>query len=52
MRRFARRLLPAGLVVAAGCAHHHDTGTSAYVFGTIFILIGLALGVALILGNK
>jgi len=42
----------AGWLLAAGCAHHGETGTSAYVLGTLFILIGLALAVGIILGNK
>ena len=36
--------------LAAGCAHHGETGTSAYVWGTIFIIIGLGLAVALVMG--
>jgi hypothetical protein len=51
MKRLARKLrgaIPSACVLAAGCAHYGDTSTSAYVMGTIFLLVGLALGVALI----
>ena len=50
--RGARLAWPAAAALAAGCAHHGDTGTSAYIFGTIFVLLGIALGVALILGSR
>ncbi len=52
MRRAARRIRAAGpalLALASGCAHHaEEAGTSAYVLGSIFVLIGLIAGVALI----
>ncbi len=47
--RGLRAALPAMIALAAGCAHHGETGTSAYVWGTLFLLIGIAAGVALIL---
>ena len=48
-RRF-RTALPALLALAGGCAHHHeDPTTSTYVWGTIFLLIGVALGIAVIM---
>ena len=50
--RRARLALPAVAALAAGCAHHGETGTSAYVFGAIFLLFGIAVGVGLILGSK
>lgn len=49
LARKARGAVPAASVLAAGCAHYGDTSTSAYVMGTLFIIIGLAVGVALIM---
>ena len=52
MRRFKtglRAALPALAALAAGCAHYGDTSTSAYVWGTVFILIGCIAGVAMIM---
>jgi hypothetical protein len=52
--RAARGLRTAVPALAAGCAHsYEDPTTTTYIVGAIFVLIGVALGVAIIIGlNK
>jgi len=49
LKRGFRAALPALAALAAGCAHYGDTSTSAYIWGSVFILIGVIAGVAIIL---
>ena len=45
-----RRAAAASMALFAGCAGPYDEPTtSTYVLGTIFVIIGVALGVALII---
>ena len=45
-----RRVLVSAFVLTAGCAGHpyEEPGTTGYVLGTIMVIVGIALGVALI----
>ena len=50
MKRLARRVGPLALALLAGCAGPYDEPTtSTYVLGTIFVIIGIALGVAVVM---
>ena len=50
MKKFAKRWAPALLALSAGCAGpYDDPGTSTYVVGAIFLIIGIIAGVALIM---
>jgi hypothetical protein len=50
VKRIARRVTPALLALMAGCAGpYDDPGTSTYVVGTIFLILGIVAGVALIM---
>ena len=50
MKRTLKRFAPAALALVAGCAGpYDDPSTSTYVLGTIFVIIGIALGAALIM---
>ena len=53
MKRLAKRLAPVAAVLIAGCAGpYDDPTTSTYVIGAIFIIIGLALGYAVVTGSN
>jgi hypothetical protein len=52
VKRVAKRGLPVMALLAAGCARYNEQGSGAYVMGAIFLLIGIALGIGLILGNR
>jgi hypothetical protein len=46
-----KRIAPAALAFMAGCAGpYDDPSTTTYVLGAIFVIIGIALGVALVMG--
>lgn len=50
MKRFARRWAPSLLALSAGCAGPYDEpGTSTYIVGTIFLILGVIAGAALIM---
>jgi hypothetical protein len=52
LKRGLRAAVPALAVPAAGCAHYGDTSTSAYIWGSLFILLGIGIAIAITTGNR
>jgi hypothetical protein len=52
-RRAAIAWVTLSAALSAGCSTQHgEYGSGAYVMGAIFLLIGLAAGVGILLGRK